>query len=422
MNPWPETNLGKLVRIKHGFAFKGEYFSNAGKYLLLTPGNLHPSGGLKLKGEKEIYYTGPVPAEFILSKGDLVIVMTDLTQEASILGGAMQIDRSELYLHNQRLGLVTLAADVDRRFLYHYFNWQYFRDQVKASSNGATVKHTSPGRIYKCRIMHPALSVQRKVAAILSAYDELIENNKQRIALLEKLAEEIYREWFVRLRFPGYESSPSFRGVPDGWSVRKFGEFCQLKRGYDLPDSAVEPGPYPVVASTSIKTFHSSYKVDPPVITTGRSGSLGHVMFVSTRAWPLNTALYVKNFFGNSPFLVFHTLKSMKLENFNAGAGVPTLNRNHLNGLPIVVPKKSVQERFNDNLAKIHSQVELLGTANQKLLATRDVLLPRLLSGKLSVENLDIQFPPGMAEEVEAERDASNPRFTEAADGVISAT
>ena len=171
-----------------------------------------------------------------------------------------------------------------------------------------------------------------------------------------------------------------------------------LKRGYDLPDSAIEYGPYPVIASTSIKAHHKEFKVQPPVITTGRAGSLGDVLYVNAKGWPLNTALYVKDFCGNSPFLNFYTLKNMGLENFNAGAGVPSLNRNHLNGISIAVPSLAVQTAFGAKLSPIFDLKESLEKQVELLKATRDSLLPRLISGKLSVDALDIRFPPGMLE------------------------
>lgn len=241
-------------------------------------------------------------------------------------------------------------------------------------------------------------STQRKIAAILTAYDDLIEVNKRRIALLEKMAEELYREWFVRLRFPGYQDTRFVKGVPEGWENKRFGEFCVLKRGYDLPDGSVVDGPYPVVASTSIKTYHNDFKVKPPVITTGRSGSLGEVLITFSKAWPLNTSLYVRDFLGNSPFYIFYTLRNIGLDKFNSGAGVPTLNRNHLNGLPMVVPSKELQHRFDETLKPIFEQAENHRLSNETLTKTRDLLLPRLISGKLSVEDLDIQFPPSMQE------------------------
>ena len=121
---------------------------------------------------------------------------------------------------------------------------------------------------------------------------------------------------------------------------------------------------------------------------------------VNSKAWPLNTALYVKEFFGNSPFLVFYTLKNMGLEKFNSGAGVPTLNRNHINGISISVPDIDLQQRFDSIVLPLFEEKDILAKATGVLARTRDALLPRLISGKLSVESLHIQFPPSMAEEV----------------------
>jgi len=295
------------------------------------------------------------------------------------------------------IGFIAKKGKSDVRFVKYCLDT--YKSQMQSISQGTTQDNLSQGKLLSLRFRIPNYEQQRKIAAILSAYDELIENNRRRIALLEKLAEEIYREWFVRLRFPGHEKVRVIKGVPQGWNDLKFGHFCQLQRGFDLTDADVEPGPYPVIASTSIKTYHSQYKVEPPVITTGRSGSLGKVLFVNTRAWPHNTALYVKQFFGNSVFFVYYTLKNMGLENFNSGAGVPTLNRNHLNGNSIIVPDKPLQGRFDEIVSKLHSQAELLQKVNVNLTTTRDKLLPRLISGKLSVENLDIQFPSGMVDE-----------------------
>jgi type I restriction enzyme S subunit len=157
------------------------------------------------------------------------------------------------------------------------------------------------------------------------------------------------------------------------------------------------------MASTSIKTYHNEFKVKPPVITTGRSGSLGTVLMVYSKAWPLNTALYVKDFFGNSPYLVFYTLKNMGLETFNSGAGVPTLNRNHINGIKIAVPDKDVQRRFDCIVSPIHEQKEQIRKANALLATAQESFLLRLISGKLSVENLDIQLPSGLSEELNAD-------------------
>lgn len=206
------------------------------------------------------------------------------------------------------------------------------------------------------------------------------------------MAEEIYREWFVRMRFPEALATQLGESVP-------FDQLCALSRGFDLPDSEMHPGAVPVIASTAIKGYHNVAKVKPPVVTTGRSGSLGTVLLVNQAAWPLNTALYVKDFKGNSPYLVFYTLKNLHLENFNAGAGVPTLNRNHLAGIRVRVPPRATQQEFDRRIEPMLQLSESLRASNETLLTQRDALLPRLISGKLRLDQLDILCPPSMSAE-----------------------
>ena len=143
-----------------------------------------------------------------------------------------------------------------------------------------------------------------------------------------------------------------------------FNDFVKLKRGYDLPNDKIVDGKYPVVASTSIKAFHKEYKVLPPSVVTGRSGSLGEVQFIDMPCWPLNTALYVKNFNKNNPKYVYYFLKMIHLENFNSGAGVPTLNQNHLHKLKIKVHSEKEQQQIAEILSTYDDLIE---TNNQRI-------------------------------------------------------
>lgn len=116
-------------------------------------------------------------------------------------------------------------------------------------------------------------------------------------------------------------------------------------------------------------------------------------------AWPLNTTLYVKDLRGNSPFLVYYTLKGMRLEQFNAGAGVPSLNRNHLSALKIYRPSELIQKKFDELIKPIFREIHVLEEVVENSTQTKNFLLPRLISGKLSVEELAIQFPPSMQDD-----------------------
>ena len=138
----------------------------------------------------------------------------------------------------------------------------------------------------------------------------------------------------------------------------RFDDFIKLNRGFDLPDSQIKNGAYPVVASTNVKAYHSEYRVNGPMVVTGRSGSLGFVQFVDGKCWPLNTTLYVKDFKGNYPRYVYYFLKTMHLEQYNAGAGVPTLNQNHLHSLKIEIHEKGHQCRIASILSAYDNLIE----------------------------------------------------------------
>jgi type I restriction enzyme S subunit len=142
------------------------------------------------------------------------------------------------------------------------------------------------------------------------------------------------------------------------WKEDIFNNFIKLKRGYDLPESNIVRGKYPIVASTTIKGYHNQFKANPPGVVTGRSGSLGYVQYISTKYWPLNTTLYVKDFRDNFPKYVYYFLKKLNLENFNSGAGVPTLNQNHLHKLKIKIPPLPVQKKIAAILSAYDDLIE----------------------------------------------------------------
>lgn len=385
---WETIRLGDTINIKHGYAFKGEHFADNGDFILLTPGNCNESGGLKLRGERERYYTGEFPPEFLLDEGDLLVVMTDLVNSAPILGGSLLIPESNRFLHNQRLGLVEVVEPdrISKAFLYYLLNTHEYRAQVRGSASGATVRHTSPGRICDCLVRIPVdVAYQETVADILSAYDNLIENNRRRMALLEDAARQLYREWFVRLRFPGHEHTPITHGVPEGWERMPFESALVLQRGFDLPVQDREEGDVPIYGSTGINGYHSKAKVTGPGVVTGRSGTLGQVHYVPEDYWPLNTALWVNEFKKVSPLFAVFLMREMDLKQFNGGVSVPTLDRKTVHRAEILIPPKRLLTAFDEFVQPLFQQISTLAAQTEKLRAARDLLLPRLMSGEIAV-------------------------------------
>jgi type I restriction enzyme S subunit len=138
----------------------------------------------------------------------------------------------------------------------------------------------------------------------------------------------------------------------------RFSDFVTLQRGFDLPKTEMREGQFPVLGSTSVIGRHSEFKVEPPGVVTGRSGSLGVVQYVNERYWPHNTALWVKDFKGNDPKFVYYCMQGLDFARFNAGAGVPTLNRNHLDSLEVRVPPLAIQRRMAGILSAYDELIE----------------------------------------------------------------
>lgn len=260
--------------------------------------------------------------------------------------------------------------------------------------SGSTVDRIPLSSFPDFEICIPLLPTQHKIAAVLSVYDDLIENNTRRIAVLEEMAQAIYREWFVHFRFPGHEKvgiiDSELGPIPKGWEIGRLDDALLLQRGFDLPIKKRQRGTVPVYAATGVTGFHNEAKVQGPGVVTGRSGSLGRVLFVDKDYWPLNTTLWVKEFGRVNPLYAFYLLRNLGLESFNSGAAVPTLNRNDIHGVTVVLPATMLLEQFEYHVAPLYRLKRNLEQKIGNLRRTRDLLLPRLISGEVDVENLDI--------------------------------
>ncbi len=276
-------------------------------------------------------------------------------------------------------------SKADRQFIYYYFSSNQAIQKIQNYVSSSGVPHINLTVLRNFEVPCPSLSEQRDIATVLSAYDDLIENNRRRIQLLEQAARLLYKEWFVHLRFPGHEHVKIRDGVPEGWSKPPLGELLTLQRGFDLPVKQRKEGLFPIYASTGINGYHNVAKVKGPGVVTGRSGALGTVMYVPCDFWPLNTALWVKKFKKIGPLFATHLLSEMHLEQYNGGAAVPTLNRNDVHRIRCLHPPASLLKHFDDFAGTVAEQIEKLQLINEHLVSARDKLLPRLMNGEVAV-------------------------------------
>ncbi|MGB3918614.1 MAG: restriction endonuclease subunit S [Thiothrix litoralis] len=274
---------------------------------------------------------------------------------------------------------------LNSQFLYYNFLCMGKINGFDGLFTGSTIKHLPKQQLAKLEIKIPPLGTQENIATILTQYDDLIENNRRRIQLLEESARLLYKEWFVHLRFPGHEHVKVVDGVPEGWTKEPLENLLILQRGFDLPTDKRKEGDFPIYASTGINGTHSKAKVKAPGVVTGRSGSLGTVMYISKDFWPLNTTLWVKEFKKVSPLFATFLLRSMSLEGYNGGAAVPTLNRNDVHKIEVLCPSSKLIRDFDEQVLPLFTQTEKLGDYNKKLGQARDLLLPKLMSGEIVV-------------------------------------
>ncbi len=178
MSDWIHYSLGDVATIKHGYAFKGEFFSNEpSDYLLLTPGNFSIGGGFQKKSK---YYKGPVPDNYVLSKNDLIVTMTDLSKQGDTLGYSALIPEDNRYLHNQRIGLVTMKnPNVLKEYVYWLMRTSDYQRFIVNHASGSTVKHTAPKTILSYEFKAPSVETQHKIVSILSVIEEKISNNSE---------------------------------------------------------------------------------------------------------------------------------------------------------------------------------------------------------------------------------------------------
>ena len=226
LTEWEPLCLGEALSVSHGFAFKGEYFREEGELIVLTPGNFREEGGFKPKSSKEKYYEGPVPDGFLLAKSQVVVAMTE--QSRGLLGSSATIPADNKYLHNQRIGLLRIndPCRLNLRFAYHLLNASSVREQIQATATGSKVRHTAPKRIESIVVPVPSIDCQRRIGQILDNFEDLIENNRRRIEILEEIVQLLYREWFVHVRSRGMRMS--------SWSTRTWAQSPKGGRSVDL--------------------------------------------------------------------------------------------------------------------------------------------------------------------------------------------
>jgi type I restriction enzyme S subunit len=337
-----------------------------------------------------------------------------LTREAPL--GEVGLLRSDekVFLGQRTMLYRADPKKLSQQFLYYSLLGGYVQGQIRGQGSGATVEHLRVPDAEKLAISMPHLDTQKKIAAILTAYDDMIENNQRRIALLEKMAEELYREWFVRMRFPGHEQMKKLKGVPEGWRTLRFAELCEFQKGKtsDESSSNKQDGYLPYINVEFVEGKNTEYvlqKRNSIVCADGdvlmlMDGARSGLVFRAKRGIVGSTfaRVAVEPIYRDFVFEFLRVSREHIVSN-NTGSAIPHANKEFIHRLVLFMPASDgLIIEFNSRYQNLFKQAINLQRQNELLIRTRDLLLPRLISGKLSVEHLDIKFPPSMEEATHA--------------------
>jgi type I restriction enzyme S subunit len=310
--------------------------------------------------------------------------------------------------------LVVLRAD-GTRVLPQYLRWlvrgpDWWEQVGKYINVGAVFDSLKCREIPHFELVLPPLREQRGIAAILNALDDRIALLRETNTTLEAIAEALFKSWFVDFDpvrakqegrvpegmdeataalFPSNLQESELGLMPSGWDIGKLDDLLILQRGFDLPAGDRVSGDFPIIAASGPSGTHKVPMARGPGVITGRSGVLGRVFLELDDYWPLNTALWVKDFKTATPCFAYELLRRLDLRSFNAGSAVPTLNRNHVHSLPCIVPNVQCINAYEKLVIKLHQRVGANNKQGQKLELMRDTLLPRLISGKLRLREAD---------------------------------
>ena len=270
-----------------------------------------------------------------------------------------------------------------------YYLFRYLRSlDLSRYDTGASIPSMTQKTYNSMKIFLPSLLIQQKIASILSTYDTLIENNNRRIRLLEQMAENLYKEWFLRFRFPGHEKVEMENGLPKRWKVEKLGKYANISTGKCNREDAEEDGIYPLFdRSQEIKKSNNWIKDCEAIIVPGEGTSF--IPRYYKGKFNLHQRCYcIEPTIEYTGFYLFYSimLNRKYFLSVATGATVPSLRQKNFTNMKLVIADMKVIRKYNKIANIISLQIDKLAQQNTLLTRQRDLLLPRLMSGKLEVK------------------------------------
>lgn len=389
MSEWKRYKLDEIASLSNGINFDKSAYTSGIKLIGVSDfkNRVYPDYNSLQEVDPKVVRSGDY-----LERGDIVFVRSNGNKE--LVGRCMMIDQDIPVTYS---GFCIKLRLIDKKqFEPVYFNYLFrtrqFRKSMTGTAVGANIQNLSQSRLGNCIVCVPNIEAQREIATILSYYDSLIENYQKQIKLLEEAAQRLYKEWFVDLHFPGYESSEIVDGVPDGWEKKKVGNLiCKVQRSKQVPTAEYKNiGKIPIIDQS--RNYIAGYTDDiescieltvPAIIFGDHTRVLKYIPFPFAKGAD-GTQLIVSNDFDKMPQSLFYqSLLNIDLSNYSYARHYKYLKEEE-----ITVPTKQLANKYDEIVSGYYEIIQTYRSLIRLLTEARDRLLPKLMSGEISVDSL----------------------------------
>lgn len=383
---WEKVTLGDIAEFSNGVNFGKKAYTKGVKLISVSSFSdcYYPE-----YNDLEEISEDVVKQEDFLQTGDIVFVRSNGNKE--LVGRCMLIENPPTNVTFSGFCIRARFKDLkkhDPHFWTYHFKSFKFRQAMSGAAVGTNIQNLSQGRMKVYETTIPDILVQKKIAGILLTYDNLIENNKKQIKLLEEMAQRLYKEWFVDLHFPGYEKLEIVDGVPEGWSNTQLDTVGKFIQGKTITKADTVGGNVAVVAGGKEPAYYNNISnTEEPVITISASGAnAGFVRMYYERVWASDCSYVDKNN-SNYIYYLYCFLKNSKtrINNLQKGAAQPHVYAKDINAMEMLVAPSELITSFESVVEPIFVKIKNCNEIIKRNIQVRDRLLPFLIAGKLEV-------------------------------------
>lgn len=378
---WKMIKLGDLYEVHNGLSKGGKFFGSGFPFLSFS--TVFNNWFLPETLPDLVQSTEKEQISYSILRGDVFITRTSETMDELGMSSVALKDYPNATYNGFTKRLRPVDNSLLPEFIGYYFRSKEFRNKFVAFSTMTTRASLRNEDLLSLEVPVPELCTQRRIADILSAYDDLIENNRKQIKLLEEAAQRLYKEWFVDLRFPGYEHTKIVDGVPEGWNKVLLGDIIEVKYGKD--HKCIPDGTIPVYGSGGLMRKCDRALYDGESVLIPRKGSLNNIIYVDERFWTVDTMFYTELKKPNIGLFLYFFLETLDMYSMNIGAAVPSMTTAILNTIEVVLPADSLLERFQRLSKNNFDAIKTLNVQSELASQARDRLLLKLMSGEVEV-------------------------------------